>query len=82
MKFLLVQPNPNPWREATICAIGTLAECQAVKQPGQHIVACLHEGIYRYEVGGSAIYDWYRSGYVTMSGVVDGATCIVDTSGT
>jgi hypothetical protein len=82
MKFLLVQPNSNPWREATICAIGTLSEMQAQKQLGQHIIALLHEGIYRFEVGGPVMYDYYARGYLTGDGLCDGTTCIVDTIGT
>jgi hypothetical protein len=81
MKFLLCQPNPRSC-EAAICAIGTLSNMQAQKQPGQHVIACLHEGIYRFEVGGTAIYDTWRVGYATVDGLCDGATCTVDTSGT
>ena len=80
MKFLLCQPNSNPWHPATICAIGTLADCQAKKKPGQHVVACLHEGIYRYEVGGPVMYDLYPLSFGVLG--ADGSTVYVDTSGT
>lgn len=81
MKFLLVQPESS-FGYGITCAKGTFAEMQAQKQPGQHIVALLHERVYRYDIGEECLYYTYKDGYLTPDGLADGATCYVDTTGT
>lgn len=79
MTYCLVQPKSTFGNPGLICAKGTLAEMQAQKQSGQHIVLISHGHLYRYDVGGECLYATFAGR--DFSGA-DGVTVYVDTCGT